>query len=124
MRWMNLSRVMAFAVVLVVGVAVGYALKPTVDVRLCDPSQLGPAPPMFDPDNVTLKHLTNSPVVGPVVSGLRGWQPLGTVGPFVIHVNPKTGGYVIGENNWRGAVLMQETKDGRMAMRHPPPACG
>ena len=64
MRWENLTLILGFVAVFVVGIAIGYALKPSVDVRVCDSAQLGPVPPMFDPNNATLKQLVNSPVVG------------------------------------------------------------
>jgi hypothetical protein len=109
----NLSFLLAFVVVFVVGFAIGYAVKPSIDVRVCDQAQLRPVPPMFDPHNASLKQLAKTPVIGPIVNGLKNWQPLGAIGSFAVYVNPNTGDYLIGEDNCRGAVLMQQIANGR-----------
>lgn len=114
MRWKRLIVMFAYVVVLVLGVAVGYALKPSVDVRVRGPAQVEGVAPMFDPNNPAYERL--EAVIGPffheIVADLKDWQPVGTIGPFVVHVNPKTGGYLIGEDNARRTALMQETTDG------------
>jgi len=46
----RLSVMLAFVAVLALGIVIGYALRPSVDVRVSDPGDLKPAPPMVDPD--------------------------------------------------------------------------
>lgn len=112
MVWRNVTLIVRLMAAFVAGVAIGYAAKPSIDVRLCEPAQLGSVRPMFDASNPTLKELTESPVIGPVVSAIQNWQPVGRIGPFVIHVNKQSRGYLIAENDGRGAALMQETASG------------
>jgi hypothetical protein len=118
MRSKYLTFILVLAAVFAFGLFIGYALKPSVDVRVCDPADLKPAPPMYDPNDPAYEQLENDPVVGPalkelgVMRNLKGYQPLGKIGPFVAHVNLRTGDYLIGEEDGRQTVLMQETTDG------------
>jgi hypothetical protein len=119
MRAKDLRLILAFVVVLALGLVVGYALKPSVEVRVCDPADLGPLPPLFDRNSPSYRKLENDPVIGPVFreleipKQLECWQPVARIGPFDVYVSPKTAGYIIGEDHGEKTTLMQETADGR-----------
>lgn len=115
MRSKYLTFILAFVAVFAFGLFIGYALKPSVDVRVADPADLEPTPPMYDPNNPAYEQLENDPVMRElgIIRDLKGYHPLGKIGPFVAHANPRTGDYLIGEDDGRQTVVMQQTADGR-----------
>lgn len=115
MRLKDMGLALAFVAVLVFGVIVGYQLKPSVDVRVPDPTKVEKVPTIEIPDD-TFKGLGHEEFLKSVTDEVESLKPVGKIGPFSIYVNPKTNYYMISEDDGRSTTVIQYTKDGQTTL--------